>query len=253
MVAALQRVLVLEKAWEIISLFTLAEPELDIHQIRDRTGLPSTTCTRLVGNLVAVGVLSGHGERYRIGLAAAALGEIALAGLDWLDVIRPSLARLRDETGETAGYFVRERGQRVCVAFAESDQAIGRRLSLGHTLPLNVGSPGKVILAFDPDARAALDSPLPSYTARTISTSEGLERELARIRRDGWAVSRGEWSVEVGGIAAPVFGRDGRIGGALALSAPISRLGRKRVDSLREEVLACATTLSDNLGARHEG
>lgn len=250
MVANANRVLVLEKAWQILSLFTLEQPEHDLRSIRTATGLPPTTCSRIVRNLVAAGILVEHDDRYRVGLSVVHWAEVALADIDVLDLIRPVLKELRDETGETAGFFVREEADRVCVAFAESSRPIGRRLSLGHTLPLNVGSPGKVLLAFDPDAPRALDGRLASFTERTIDTRAALETALAEVRREGYAYSFGEWSPEVGGVAAPVFEGGDRLVGAIALSAPVARIDAGRAGPLRDAVVETAARVSAALALR---
>lgn len=229
------QILVLEKAFQILALFTPEAPELEMRTIREGSGLPPTTCTRIVRSLLASGLLSEREGRYRVGPTALRLADAALAGLDVLDVIRPLLVELRDETAETAGFFVREGASRVCVAFAESREPIGRRLSLGHTLPLDVGSPGKVLLAFDPEALPALREESGSRAG-----DAGLAEAVARVRRDGYALSKGEWSPEVGGIAAPVFAADGTPAGALALSAPLSRLPAARIEELSGRLLQAA-------------
>jgi DNA-binding IclR family transcriptional regulator len=243
------RVLVLEKAWQVLSLFTPERPAHGIRAIREGTGLPATTCGRIVHSLVSAGILvEDEQQRYRIGMTVVRWADVALAGLDVLDVIGPMLEELRDETGETAGLFVREGVHRVCVAFAESRRPLGRRLSLGHLLPLNVGAPGRVLLACDDDALEALRGQrLAQFTDQTISTWRDLEKAVAGVRRDGHAISVGEWSLDLAGIAAPVFGARGRLVGALALSMPASRLGADRLAALRDAVVLAAARSSDAL------
>jgi DNA-binding IclR family transcriptional regulator len=245
------RVLVLEKAWQILSVFTPEQPVHDIRSIRAGTGLPPTTCARIVNSLVAAGILVEQDSRYRIGLTVVRWADVAIAGLDVLDAIRPILDELRDESGETAGFFVRQGGHRVCVAFAESRRPLGRRLTLGHLLPLNVGAPGRVLLAYDERALEALRSEaLTRFTEQSIDTWPALEVALDHVRRDGYAHSTGEWTLELAGLAAPVFARGGELVGAVALSTPSSRLGPDRLGPLRDALLRAASRMSDALPAR---
>jgi IclR family acetate operon transcriptional repressor len=252
MTAGPPRVLVLEKAWQILSLFTPERPEQDTRAIRAGTGLPATTCARIVRSLVDAGILVEQDGSYRIGLTVVRWADVAIAGLDVLDAVRPILRELRDETGETAGFFVRQGAQRVCVAFAESRMPLGRRLSLGHLLPLNVGAPGRVLLAYDDQALQALRAEqLHTFTEHSIGDWPALQAALEDVRRKGYAHSRGEWSVELAGLAAPVFGGDGQLIGAVALSTPAARLKADRVAPLRDALLVAARRMSDALPA-HE-
>jgi IclR family transcriptional regulator, acetate operon repressor len=243
------RVLVLGKALDILDLFTLEQPELSLRDIRERSGLPVSTCARLVHNLVVHGVLSEHGGRYRIGLTVLRWSAVARQGLDVVEIVAPLLARLRDASGETAGLFVLDRDRRVCVALAESRQAVGRRLTLGHTLPAHVGSPGKVLLAFDDTARARiLAAPLEPPPGGRAANPAKLAKELDAIREQGFATSFGEWQAEVAGVAAPVFAADGELAGAIAVSAPRERLGPEVLEERIAAVRAVAAEASAQLG-----
>ena len=52
---------------------------------------------------------------------------------------------------------------------------------------------GKVLLAHHPFVATELSkSELPAYTAATITDPERLERELDRVREQGWAADLGE-------------------------------------------------------------
>jgi DNA-binding IclR family transcriptional regulator len=240
------RVLVLEKAWQILSLFTPEQPVHDIRGIREGAGLPATTCARIVRSLLAAGIVVEQDGRYRIGLTVVRWADVAIAGLGVLDAIRPILDELRDATGETAGFFVRQGAQRVCVAFAESRRPLGRRLALGHLLPLNVGAPGRVLLAYDDAAVEALaNEPLARFTDRSIDKWPALRAALEEVRRDGFAHSTGEWSLELAGLAAPVFAANGELAGAVALSAPVARLGPDRLVPLRDALLRAAGEMSE--------
>ena len=63
--------LVLAKISDILDSFSLARPELTLAEIRDSTGLPTSTVQRLVGNLVGHGFIDRADDRYRIGVRMA--------------------------------------------------------------------------------------------------------------------------------------------------------------------------------------
>jgi DNA-binding IclR family transcriptional regulator len=79
---------------------------------------------------------------------------------------------------------------------------------------------GKVVLSLL--GRSALSQyvarGLKSFTAQTITSPEELDAELARVRRDGFAVDREEFDEKFCCIAAPIIDERGRFVAALGLS-----------------------------------
>lgn len=245
-----KRVLVLGKVRDILDLFTLEEPELDLKQIRLGSGLPNSTCVRLVRNMVSDGLLTQAGPRYRIGISVLRWAAVALQGLNLVEIANPILASLRDATSESSGLFVRNGDQRVCIALSESTRAVGRRLTLGNVLPIHVGAPGKTLLAFDVASEDLLGSiRLNGLTERTYTDRRSLAQELSRIRRDGFAVSHGEWDSEVAGVAAPIFAADGNLMAAIGISGPLNRLSKNVLPDVIQAVSKAAAEMSSALGS----
>jgi DNA-binding IclR family transcriptional regulator len=237
--------LVLGKVKDILDLFTLEEPELDLKQIREGSGLPNSTCVRLVRNMLNDGLLSQVGPNYRIGLSVVRWAAVARQGLGLVETANPTLNWLRDQTGESAGLFVRDGHFRVCIALAESTRAVGRRLTLGNVLPIHVGAPGKTLLAFDASSDAVVDTlTLEPMTEQTLTDRKALLQELNRIRRDGFAVSHGEWNSEVAGVAAPIFGADGHMIAVVGVSGPLTRLGKEVLPDVIRSVTRAAAEVS---------
>lgn len=242
-------VLVLAKAYAILGLFTPEAPTHDLTGIQKATGLPFSTVSRIVHSLVTGGLLARSEEGFRVGGGALRLARAAVEGTDPLDFVAPFVSELRDLTGETTGFFVLEGANRVCVYVAEATHSLMRRLSVGHVLPLYVGSPGRVLLAFSEDARRATEpTARRSFTGATKTDWADIERALNDVVRDGVAVSDGEWETGLSGVAAPVFDADGALVGAIAVSAPTSRVGGARLDGLRHTVRDAAERASIRLG-----
>ena len=139
-----------------------------------------------------------------------------------------SMRRLARITGESAFLGV----ARDATSFEYVDKVVSAHevrcdAELGERRALHASSVGLVLLAMGPTSQSAryLSTPrLERLTPRTLGDSQQLERELATIRRQGYAVTRDTNAVGASGIAAPVFGPDGRLLGALNISAPTSRV-----------------------------
>src|SRR3546814_1796216 len=92
----------------------------------------------------------------------------------------PSQTRFRSES---ATFYVREGKQRICVVRVEGPRSIRHHVRVGAGLPLDLGGPGRVILAFSGEAGEPYES----------------------IRRAGYMISLGERDPEVSSISAPVY------------------------------------------------
>src|SRR5690242_5672016 len=142
-------VLVLRKFKQILESFTIDDPELTLQQITRSTGLPASTCQRLVHNLVREGFLDRYDDTYRVGLGLVRWAAPGTFGLDLVRLTRPVLQQLRDETGETACLYVRDGAYRTVISLAESRHPVVRLFVVGMVMPLHAGSAGKVFLAWD--------------------------------------------------------------------------------------------------------
>jgi DNA-binding IclR family transcriptional regulator len=184
--------LVLSKIRGILDAFSLAQPALTLSELRAATDFPTSTVQRLVANLVAEGFLDRDGDRYRIGATMAYWAAPASRGIDRLQAVTPALQQLRDLTGETACFFIREGPCRVCVAMAETTHAIRREMHVGKVVALQAGSAGRVLMAWDDDAlRDVLAGPLESFTVQTVVDPKALREDVATVRRTGWSYTEG--------------------------------------------------------------
>ena len=123
---------------------------------------------------------------------------------------------------------MREGDQRVCVAVHERPSGLRDTVPLGAVLPLDRGSGGKVLLAWASDAARFDVAP----------------RDLAAVRKRGWAESVGEREAGVASVSAPVFDGVGSVVAAVSVSGPIDRLGQHPGRRLGAAVIAAAETLS---------
>lgn len=241
--------LVLRKVADILDCFSIESPEPTLQEITRKTGLPSSTCQRLVQNMVREGFLDRDGDRYRIGLGLVRWATAGTVGLDVVRLVKPILQDLRDETGETACFYVRDGAFRTVVAVAETRHVVIRPFLVGQVMPLHAGAPGKVFLAFDREARAVLrKSDLVKFTDSTPDTFSRLEVQISTTRANGYFAAFGERHDGVGSISAPVFDHQRRLAGALGLGFPTQRVTDQDVARLAPLVVRAADAASSALG-----
>lgn len=175
---------VLDKAFTIID--ALEAGPRTLAELVAATGLSRATAHRLAVALEVHGMVRRDDEgRFALGQRRRPLAELA----------RPALEALRDETGESVQLYVRQGDARVCVLSLESPHGLRTIVPLGSTLPLGVGSAGRV-LSGQP------------------------------VGKRGWIESVEEREAGVASVSAPVIDAHGEVVAAVSVSGPVNRTTR---------------------------
>ena len=216
------------------------------------TGLQKPTAHRLLAELKAREFVEQDREtgRYRLGRKLMLLSAQLYSGIDLRDRARPHLRALAERTGVTANLAVRDGNEIVYIDKIEGRYPVQLRSSVGWRGPLYCTALGKAVLAFDgEEVRQALwRTELRRLTPQTIVDRPGLERELAQIRAQGFAVDEREHEPEVRCIAAPIFNHFGELVGAISVSGTITQLTRPMVPEVGALVRERADEISRSLG-----
>jgi DNA-binding IclR family transcriptional regulator len=243
---------VLSKVTTILDCFSIERPEPTLQDVIRATGLPSSTCQRLVQSMVHEGFLDREGDRYRIGIGLVRWATPGTFGLDIVRLIKPVLQQLRDDTGETASLYIRDGAYRTIVAVAETRHVVMRPFMVGMVMPIHAGAPGKIFLAYDPEAWDDLDAAestrLERFTNSTPENIDQLKEQAEMARTQGYYAAYGERHDDVGSISAPVFDHTGRLVAALGLGFPTQRVTHKDVPRLGPVVAQAAADASKRLG-----
>jgi IclR family acetate operon transcriptional repressor len=153
--------------------------------------------------------------------------------------IRPFLEQLVAELGETAHLIVREG---INCRFAESVEgthALRTTARVGISYPVYSTSGGKALLAELDETE--LHELIPDERGYGhFATRAELFDELEEIRRLGYARNRGESEAGIAAVGMVQRSSSGRIVGALAVSAPETRMTEERTG----EVLAALRRVS---------
>ena len=227
-------VAVLDKAVAILR--AVADEPASLAELVTRTELPRATAHRLATALEAHRLL----RRTSAGAWAPgpALAELGRGGADLSELAGRYLSALRDATGESAQFYVRDGGSRICIAAAERTSGLRDTVPVGARLPLTAGSAAHALLAFAPADEVTPLLPAASFTART----------LLDVRRRGWAHSIAEREPGVASLSAPVRSPNGTVLGAVSISGPVERLGRRPSPEIVGAVLDAAAAIGRAAG-----
>ena len=190
------------------------------------------------------------GTTFELSLKMWHLGAKVTARLDIKAIAVPHLRELRDQTHETARLTVLSEDQGVCIEQVETTLPMRIQTPIGGSLLLHCSSTGKAMLAFQPpEFIAQIARSMEIFTPATLANSRALLAELEQIRRDGFAVNRGERFAGVHGVAAPVRNSNGIVAAAIGISGPAERLNYRALRKYGPLVRGVAERLSHDLGS----
>lgn len=215
-------------------------------------GLPRSIVQRLLYTLEAEGFLERHPSQvgYRLAIKLWRLGCQSIRGVSVRDVARPHLEELARRTNEMVKLAILNGRDVVYIDGIDSSQSIRAYVPIGGSAPAHSSATGKAILAFLPsETLASAGPPTQRYTEQTV-IGDAFAKELQRIRQRGYAINRGEWEAEIGGVAAPVFDADNRVVASIGIIMPLNRFPTGKATQLGAWISAAAAEISRQLGHR---
>lgn len=224
---------------------------VSLQDLAREVGLPPSTVHRILQLCVAHGmVIQSRDQRYSVGPSLLALGMSATEEWGLRTAAHGALQQLAASVREEAYLTMRVGYAGIFVERSASPRPIRVIEPLFERLPLHCGASRKVLLAHStPDFvdEYLAQGELERFTEHTITDPAHLRGELDQIRDQGFGISDGERSIEVGGVAAPVRGPWGHVLASVSTLAPASLLHGERRQELIDAVRVAAQTISDRL------
>jgi len=238
-----------ESSRKVLKILTSFEPEnpiATVDELARRVGIPMSSAYRYVALLREVGLLTEDGQgAYHLSPKVVRMAQAARAAYGFLDLARPVMELLRDETAETVLLVRRVGDHAICLDRAESDQPIRLSFQIGTPQPLHKGSAAKILLAWMPENEQR------RYLDRVIATEAdfdpaALNRELSEIRQSGWSSSAVQAIPDIWAAAAPIFeGND--VAAALAIAGPGFRIDDEKRAAILASTRGAAAQITDAL------
>ena len=249
---ARHRIPVIERMMDILSLLEQQPDGATIRDLVDRLAQPRSTVYRILNTLQLHGMVHRSEDgSYRLGSRLLKLASRARRDDRFPDLVslsQPHLQRLVSATGEGCKVSVIDGEDVLVITAVEGRRDYALTVFPGQRLPIHAGAAGKLLLAFLPkeEQDERLQGALTRFTAKTLTDARQLRTELARIRRQGWAQDKGEFSLSVHAVAAGI--RDGSGDVIAALSVPFLAGARTaHVEKIRATAIAAADAVSADL------
>lgn len=244
---------VLNKTFSILEILLQHGSAMNMTEISGKLKLYPSTIHRILDTLKYWGYVEqdSHTQKYQLGLKVLELGMTKLHQMDLAKEATPYLKELVKQCNETIHLGVLEDDEVMYLAKEESSQTIRMISYVGKRAPLHCTALGKVLLAYMPEEkrRKILQyKGLPRLTERTITDKGELEKELAKIREQGFALDREEHEKDIRCIAAPIRNYQGDVVAAISISSPVFRIDVNTQDNLKKALLETTKKISKRLG-----
>lgn len=240
-----------ERALEILVCFFQKQEPLGVGEITRLTRIPKSTAYRLLTTMELKGFLQRVPETEKFQLnPALSEARLPVKPGELQAVAQSVMEGLRDTCGETVGLYVPDGDERVCIAAVEGIRMLRTSSRVGRRAPLYSGAAAKAILAFLPEERwdaIIARTGLAPLTPNTITDPARLKAELTQIRREGYAVSTGEWDEGITSMASPLFDRTGAVAGSINISVPSFRFNPDKISMLVGALRAAAGVINERL------
>jgi len=244
---------VLDKSLSVLELLLQKGSAMNMTELSEKLELYPSTIHRILDTLKNWGYVEQdpNTQKYQLGLKALELGMAKLYQMDLVREATPYLKELVNQCNETVHLGVLEEGEVLYLAKEESSQTIRMCSYVGKRAPLHCTGLGKVLLAHLPEKerkKISREKVFPRLTANTITDKRELEKELDKVREQGFALDREENEKYVCCVAAPIRNYQGEVIAALSISSPVFRIDKNAQNNLKKVLIETSKKISMRLG-----
>ncbi|NYT25677.1 helix-turn-helix domain-containing protein [Alcaligenaceae bacterium] len=211
----------------VIRSFSAEAPSQTMTEVAQRTGLTRAGARRILHTLHALGYVEIEGRQFRLTAKVLDLGFAYLSSLPLWSLAEPFMEAFVRDVQESSSAAVLDGKDIVYVLRVPTQKIMSINLGVGSRLPAYCSSMGRVLLAaLDDDelARRLETTDLAARTPRTLTDPALLREEIRRVRSQGWALIDQELEPGLMSLAAPIFGRNGKVLAAINVGLHSSRM-----------------------------
>ena len=216
--------------------------------------LNKTTVHRILNSLICMDYARQDPEslKYSLTFKFCGISNQILAQNNMIDLARPYIKELAEQTGETVHLVEIDGGQAVYIDKVEASRGSVRLVSMvGKSIPLYCSGVGKAMLADMSDDKIRLiwdSSNIRRLTEYTITDYSQFMDLIRQIRSNGCALDNEENELGVRCIAVSLKNYKGKPTYAISVSAPKDRMSDERIEEIRSLILNTKENLQREMG-----
>lgn len=251
----------LQKSMDVL-FYMVNHPSPDgitITEISDHTGISKSGVHRILDTFLSYRVVEKleSAQTYRLGWGLYELGlavpsTSSLLSTDYADIMSDLCSRL----SETINLGICSDDEVVIIHKREPTSRLHASTSVGDREPMHTTGLGKVFLS------TLTNQEIQEYfathevvqrTEHSITTADAMIAELAKVRKQGYAMDLGEYERDLICVAMPIWDYTGKIAAAMSVSGHASHMTEEKIDLVIQELRKAALKVSLSLGYQAPG
>ena len=246
-----------DRTLDIIEYVFKAGVPVSVSQISKDLGIYKSTVYRSLATLEARNYVAQDpmSNLYSLGPKIYAFAGVETTNKDQalLKSLMPYMKRLNDKYEDAVSLGVLRRGHdgmysTPVIAGLESKHSLSIKYDFNSQYECYCSSLGKCLLAFSRNIDTSVfgSHNMVAFTKYTITTREGLEKELAAVRKQGYAVDNEEREFGLYCIGIPVLNNNYAVA-AISLSGPTARVRDEHRDEKIEYMKNLSAEITSDL------
>lgn len=241
----------LHRGLRALEIVASAGRPLGISEIAAELGLTRSSVFRLVYTLRHMGFLEEEqSKQFTLGPRVLNIGFAFLASKDIIEIARPELEALRDETQVSAHLAIRDERDVLYLSCVQTRSGFLSNMNVGSRVPAYAAPMGWLLLSGLPKPELTELYRKESFAPLTGQTPNGVQ-QLAEIVEAaagrGHVVSRGVMEAAGSSVSAPIIDRRGEVVAAIDISGPDSAFD---LDEIEGRYLTAVRTAAARISAR---
>jgi len=237
----------------ILNYFIKKGKPVTLTELSEKLNIYPSTIHRILDTLRYLGYvdqLSDSGK-YQLGLSSLELGMAKLSQIDLVKEAMPYLDELSRKFNENVYLGVLFEDMVLYLAKKETSRKVRIATHVGTRAYFNCTALGKVLIAFftkDEREKIYKNIGFLRFTKNTITNKNQFEKEIKKVREQGFAIDDEESEEDIQCIAAPIRDHSGNVIAALSISAPSYRFDVKKQTQLKSEIIKYGQKISKSSG-----
>lgn len=244
-----------DRALQLLEILASENRELSLTELSQLAKRPKSTVHGLLSSLREYQFVDQSPDtgRYRLGIRLFELGSMVARSWDVRAVAQPVMQQLNRQLGEMVQLAVEDNGEVLYLEKIDSTHMMRIVSETGSRLPMHCSGLGKVLLAYKKPAEVKWilsQHGMKQMTQRTITSLSEMDKELYRIRNQGYAVDDREIMDSLRCVAAPIYTKDGTVKYALSVSGLAGNMRGEHFERAVMLVKAASENISFAMGYR---
>lgn len=242
----------IDRTLDIIEVLAEERTGLGLTEVAKRVDLHKSTAHRLLSTLARRNyVEKNKSGTYRIGIKLIEAVSCHINSLELQTEARPYIVDITSHLGLTSHLGILDGQHVVYIEKMDVVSTMKMYSQIGVRVHACCSSLGKCLLSnYSKEELEFLlkDCSFPKLTPNTISGMTEFHEEMAKVRKQGWALDDEEFEIGYRCIGAPVYDYRGNIIAAISASGDIRILTDDRIESTAEYVKQVALQISRSMG-----